>query len=59
MRIAGPVHSAARWMRCLFSTFMAVLKPSPSTPPIRFSAGTRQPSKCTSPTGEPDWPIIR
>ena len=28
MRIAGPMHSAARWMRCLFSTFIAVLKPT-------------------------------
>src|SRR5256885_8343478 len=27
MRIAGPVHSAARCRRCLLSTFITVLKP--------------------------------
>ena len=32
----------------LSSTFIAVLKPTPSRPPIRFPAGTAQRSKITS-----------
>ena len=41
------------------STFIAVLKPMPSWPPMRFSAGTRTLSKITSAVCEPRWPIFR
>ena len=41
MRVAAPTHTAAMLSRALSSTFIAVLKPMPSTPPMTFSAGTR------------------
>ncbi len=44
--------------RPLSSTFMAVLKPTPSTPPISAEAGTRQFSKITSQVCEPFCPIF-
>ncbi len=37
---------------------MAVLKPTPSTPPIKAEAGTRQFSKMTSQVCEPFCPIF-
>ena len=47
------------WMRPLSSTFIAVLKPRPSTPPITLAAGTRTPSKITSQVWAPFCPILR
>ena len=44
--------------RPLSSTCIAVLNPTPSRPPIRFSAGTRQSSKMTSQVCAPRWPIF-
>ena len=58
MRSATPTQIAAMWMRPLSSTFIAVLKPRPSSPPIRFAAGTRQFSKITSQVWAPRWPIF-
>ena len=45
-------------MRPLSSTFIAVLKPWPSVPPISCAAGTRQFSKITSAVWAPRWPIF-
>ena len=42
MRSATPTQTAAMCRRPLSSTFIAVLKPTPSRPPIRLAAGTRQ-----------------
>ena len=42
MRSATPTQTAAMWMRPLSSTFIAVLKPRPSLPPMSWPAGTRQ-----------------
>ena len=55
---ATPTQTAAMWMRPLSSTFIAVLKPCPSLPPIRLAAGTRQFSKITSQVWAPRWPIF-
>jgi hypothetical protein len=40
------------------STFIAVLKPWPSRPPMIASPGTRQSSKITSQIWAPCWPIF-
>ena len=37
---------------------MAVLKPTPSLPPMTFAAGTRQFSNMTSQVWAPRWPIF-
>ena len=37
---------------------MAVLKPTPSLPPMRLAAGTRQLSNITSQVWAPRWPIF-
>ena len=58
MRSAAPTQTAAMCRRPLSSTFMAVLKPTPSLPPMRFAAGTRQFSKMTSQVCAPCWPIF-
>jgi hypothetical protein len=55
MRSATPTAMAAMLMRPLSSTFMAVLKPMPSVPPIRLAAGT-QSSKITSQVWVPGGP---
>ncbi len=46
------------WIRPLSRTFIAVLKPTPSTPPIKADAGIRQFSKITSQVCAPFWPIF-
>ena len=43
--------------RLRLSVFMAMVKPSPSSP-MRFSTGTRAPSSSTSPVGLPRTPIL-
>ncbi len=59
IRDADPTQAAPIVRRPLSSTFIAVLKPCPSRPPIRFSAGTRQFSKITSAVCAPRCPIFR
>ncbi len=44
--------------RPLSNTFIAVRKPTPSLPPIRLAAGTRQSSNTTSQVCAPRWPIF-
>ena len=54
-----PTHTAAMLSRARSSTFIAVLKPCPSTPPISALAGTRTSCRITSEVCEPRWPILR
>jgi hypothetical protein len=45
---ATPTARAAVWMRAASKVAISCLKPSPSTPPSRFSAFTVKPSKAIS-----------
>jgi len=48
MRLAMPQAIAEMCSRPRSSTFIAVLKPLPGTPPMMFAAGTRTLSRKTS-----------
>ena len=52
-----PSACAAMPGRDLSSTFIAILKPSPSSP-SRLAAGTSQSAKISSTVGEPRMPIF-
>jgi hypothetical protein len=58
MRAARPQETAEMLSRPRSSTFIAVLKPWPGTPPMMFAAGTRASSRITSQVLVPRWPIF-
>jgi hypothetical protein len=58
IRSHSPTATAAMWILAWSRDFIAVLKPTPSCPPSRAEAGTRQFSKITSAVCEPRNPIF-
>ena len=53
-----PQATAEMLSRPRSSTFIAVLKPCPGSPPMMFAAGTRTFSRITSQVLVPRWPIF-